>query len=435
MRVLQPRRTRVVQVREGSLFSSAPTRPQKGIGWRGVLPNADEVTCEACCYNNELMMVSSTLKRQEVKARQEDFQGLPLASNGESRQVSPGAFSVGEDAPPPESEVTPIVPGALVVAGNAGEQRLAMNVQMEQLDNGSVRARFADGAATISFTFHALVNNLGNVNINTQYTGKPLQAALLSARFLELLATMPGYLFAESYEPIFNRFLVQELPIAVPEAKLREHRNRLSLLEELYEVWIDTDIEIRYPSQTDDAEGLNNLHFVREAVRGGWIAQPIAAFDTVMTESYVRVINEELEQDGVVQRAFVFDVPDESYKVFDTMVSLGPSRRYLSGAELVSSRKEIEDWLKENSDSENTLTLKWKPLNDFPMHVFFEDWPKSSLASVQRELGEFEVVYDVKSERFKQAWEQREPWTRAIQDASRWFSLIQASEELTEDRI
>lgn len=297
----------------------------------------------------------------------------------------------------------------------------------------AARARFADGAATISFTFHALVNNLGNVNINTQYTGKPLQAALLSARFLELLATMPGYLFAESYEPIFNRFLVQELPIAVPEAKLREHRNRLSLLEELYEVWADTGIEIRYPSQTDDAEGLNNLHFVREAVRGGWIAQPIAAFDTVMTESYVRVINEELEQDGVVQRAFVFDVPDESYKVFDTMVSLGSSRRYLSGAELVSPRKEIEDWLEDNSDSENTLTLKWKPLNDFPMHVFFEDWPKSSLASVQRELGEFEVVYGVKSERFKQAWEQKEPWTRDIQDASRWFSLIQASEELTED--
>ena len=67
------------------------------------------------------------------------------------------------------------------------------------------------------------------------------------------------------------------------------------------------------------------------------------------------------------------------------------------------------------------------------MHVFFEDWPKTTLGSVKRELLEFEAVYGIGTERFEQGRERGEAWTREIQDAARWAALVQAHEELREE--
>lgn len=385
------------------------------------------------CYNKQTMMAQPIFEKEEIHSRQEDFRSLPILAGREGLPVAPGETSIGDGGAvkPEESGVSPVVAGRLVAVTSAGEQALQMNVQMEQLPNGSVRARFADEAATIGFTFHIFVNNLGNININTQYTNKPLRESLLSARFLRTLATEPGHLFAETHQPAFNRFLVHELPIVMPEPKLLDHENRLRLLEDLYEIWTDAGVEIRYPAETDDVEGYNNLQIVLDAVRGGWVAQPVETFDTPMNQPFVQDISAELAEHGAVHRAFIFDVPDESYRVFAETMHLGPSRRYLSGAQLITTCEEITDWLKRSPKDEHTLVLKWEPVDNLPMHIFFEDWPKSSLETVQRELREFEVVYGVGSQRFKQAWERKEGWTADIQDASRWLSLMQASEELT----
>ncbi|MBA2784017.1 MAG: hypothetical protein H0T74_14040, partial [Rubrobacteraceae bacterium] len=318
------------------------------------------------------MMAQPAFEKEEIHSRQEDFRSLPLLALREGLPVAPGESSIGDrdTIEPVESDVSPAVAGRLVTVTGAGEKALQMKVRMEQLPNGSVRAHFADEATTIGFTFHVFVNNLGNININTQYTNKPLRDALLSARFLNTLATESGHLFAETHQPVFNRFLVHELPIAVPEHKLLDHKNRLRLLEDLYEIWTDAGVEIRYPAETDDVEGYNNLQIVLDAVRGGWVAQPVETFDTPMNQPFVQDISAELAEHGTVRRAFVFDVPDESYRVFGEVVHLGPSRRYLSGAQLVTSLEELQDWLKRKSNEENTLALKWEPVDDLPMHIF-----------------------------------------------------------------
>jgi hypothetical protein len=90
----------------------------------------------------------------------------------------------------------------------------------------------------------------------------------------------------------------------------------------------------------------------------------------------------------------------------------------------------MELWLNENPESQAGFTLTWEPMDDTPMHVFFEDWPKASLETVERDIREFEAIYGVSSEIFKRAWEQGEAWIEEIQDGSNWFSLIQAREEL-----
>lgn len=359
---------------------------------------------------------------------------------GEEHMAS-GAQTVPEPLPVDVTreqsiERTVEVEGALVAATRFGELKLPMTSRAELSTSDSLTVTYFDRAETLSLQ---IVFDEGILNINTQYTNKPLKAALPSARFFDALITTPGRLLfevsvpVEGGEPAHHRIEVGDLPLAVPGPKLEEYQDRLRLLEALYDILVNIGVEIRYPSSTEDDEGLNNLNFVLKAIRSGWVASSVTDFSTHIPVAEVRVLLDELRQEGQVGRAFFFEISTEAYVVFGKEVNLGPSRRYLAAARLATSQEEMESWLDEEPKSKDRLDLRWEPIDDTPMHIFFEDWPRSSLESVERELREFETIYLVGSERFKQAWERDEAWIEEIQDGNRWFSLIQAREELVRE--
>jgi hypothetical protein len=326
--------------------------------------------------------------------------------------------------------------GALVASTHFGELKVPMISRAELLPDGNSTFNFFDRDETLRLQ---VIGDTGTINVKTQYTDKPLKAALSSARFFEMLATTPGRLsfevveLVEEGEPIPHRIGVGELPFSIPEPKLEEYRDRLKVLEGLYDILINTGVEIRYPANTDDAEGLNNLNFVLKAIRGGWVALSVAGFDADMPAAQVRSLLDELQDKGEALRAFMFDLPDESYRVFSKEVNLGPSRRYLAAARLSTTQEEIEAWLGEGPERTDALKLSWEPVDDTPIHVFFEEWPKSNAHTIDRELREFEAAYGVSSQHFGQAWLKRERWAVDVPDGKRWFSLVQAREELTRE--
>jgi len=394
------------------------------------------------------MSAQAILKQEERRSSQEDFHGLITTPNGGGVRLPPGeehvaseslaapetplADAIGEQATEREVEIE----GALVASTRLVELKVPMTCRAEVSPSDSLTVSYFDRAETISLQ---IVFDEQLVHINTQYTDKPLEAALTSARFFQALMTMPGRLLfevsvsVEGGEPTSILWEVGALPIPLPEPKLEEYRDRLRLLEALYEIMVNTGVEIGYPANTRDEGQLSNLNFVLKAIRGGWVASSVTDFSTHVSAAEVRTLLEELQQEGQVGRAFFFEIPNEAYEVFGKEVNLGPSRRYLAAARLTTSRGEMESWLNENPEDQDSFGLRWEPMDDAPMHVFFENWPKSSLASVERELREFEAVYRVSSERFKQAWEQGEAWIEEIQDGNRWFSLVQAREELMQE--
>ena len=333
-----------------------------------------------------------------------------------------------------EEMTTPIVlEGALVVSVRRDEFKIPMIARAERSADGEVKISFHDPAETLLLE---IVGDTGTVNIRVQYSDKPLGAALTSARFFEALATAPGVLSFEVQvvvgegEPVPHRLELSDLPFAVPEPQLEDYRNRLRLLEGLYDIWLNTGVEIRYPAHTDDPEGLRNFNFVVRAIRGGWVALSVTSFDIHVPATQARTLLEESPPGGEISRAFYFEVPKESYPVFGKGVDLGPSSRYLAGARLATTREEVEDQISATKgDDTAVVNLVWEPIEDRPLHVF-DQWPKESAQVIAQDLQEYEALYGVSSQRFKQAWEQREPWLRKIPDGARWFSLIQAHEEL-----
>jgi len=294
-------------------------------------------------------------------------------------------------------------------------------------------SHFFDENGVLEFSFLVMPGDQGTININTRYSQKPLDLALEGALFFDSLTRRPGLLYFEVHEPEFHRFPVADLPLPIPETFVARHRDRLRLLEALHEIRRETDVEISYPSETEDDVGLSNLNRVLEAIRSGWVPEWVSNFNTPMPKSEVRAIFEELRQNGEVLRAFGFDVPNESYRVFDKQINLGPSRRYLASARLATTLEEIEGWLSREHTTEDYLDLKWEPTADLPIHVFYLDWPRMSTEPVRRGLKNFEDIYGYSSDRFRQAWETGESWAQEIEDGKEWFSLIQALDELTRE--
>ncbi len=347
----------------------------------------------------------------------------------------PLASAFGEQT----AEEAVAVEGALVASTRDGDARLPMTCRVESSPTGRQTASYFDRAETLLLR---TASDAEELSIFLRCTGKPLDMALASAMFLDALMGTPGRLAFEvpvaaggggSAGAAF-RFEIGDLPLPVPGPFLEAHRDRLEVLEALHEILLATGTEIRYPEDTGDEEGgLGNLNFVLKAIRGGWVASSVGSFSTHVPPAEVRALVEELARDGEVGRAFLFELPEEAHEVFGTEVSLGPSRRYVAAAVLRTGREEMESWLGSGPGSDARLDLLWEPADGVPMHVFFEDWPESSLGSVERELREFEAVYRVGSERFKRGRERGEAWTEEIQDASRWFALVQAREELARE--
>lgn len=390
--------------------------------------------------------MQSPLKTEEVSLEQRDFVASQRATNGDGFRLYPPDFTLNDEgrersvisgSVPPEAielqrSSTP-VRGALVVSTSEGETRAEMLVQFAPLEGGGMASRFFDEDGVLEFDFLVVPGDQGTINLDTHYSGKPLNVALERALFFDSLTRTPGTLYVQVYEPQFHGFPIAELPLPIPEAVVDRHRDRLRVLEALHEVWRETGVEIRYPSETDDDVGLSNLNHVLKAVRSGWVPEWVSNFHTPMPRSEAQAFLEELKQNGEVLRAFGFDVPNESYRVFDKQIDLGPSRRYLASARLVTLREELEGWLSREPATDGPLDLTWEPTDDLPVHVFYLEWPRTSTESVRRALKDFEDAYGYSSDRFGQAWEAGEAWAREIEDGKEWFSLIQALNELTQE--
>lgn len=392
------------------------------------------------------MVMQSTLKREDVSLEQRDFIASPRTTNGDGFRLYPPDFDLGNGAQgrsgisasiPPEivelQEAATPVRGALVVSTSEGETRVEMLIQSVPLEGGGMASRFFDEGEVLEFNFLMMPDNQGTINISTHYLQKPLDVALEGALFFDSLTHAPGTLYFEIYEPEFHRFPVAELPLPIPEAFVDQHRDRARLLEALHEVWRETGVEIRYPADTEDDIGLSNLNHVLKAIRSGWVPEWVSSFNTPMAKAEVQTILEELRRNGEVLRAFGFEVPNESYRVFDKQVDLGPSRRYLASARLVTTLEEIESWFSREPATTDHFDLTWEPTDDLPIHVFYFKWPRTSDDSVKRALKDFENVYGYSSDRFRRAWEAGEAWAQEIEDGKEWFSLIQALDELTQE--
>lgn len=396
-----------------------------------------------------IMCAQAAPVEERIPSRQENFHGSHFSVNGDGVDLFSGEdqasgelkaalealFTGAVEARGGHEQETrlPIVlEGALVVSARFGEFKALMMARAERSADGEVTVSFHDHDETLLLR---TVDDTGTLDIRTQYTDKPLGAAITSARFFEALTTTPGLLSFEvmevvgENEAVPHRIEIADLPFRVPEPQLAEYRNRLRLLEGLRDIWINTGVEIRYPADTDDEEGLRNFNFVQRAVRSGWVALSVESFDANLPIAQGPVLLGELRAQGQVGRAFYFELPNESYTVFGTEVNLGPSGRYMAAARLVTSREDIEAQLRTKGGDEGKLDLAWEPEGDLPMHVFYYQWPSSSADSVEQDLREYEAVYGVSSERFRQAWEYGESWAQAIPDGGRWFSLIQAHDE------
>lgn len=392
------------------------------------------------------MVMQSTLKREELSLEQRDFVASPRATNGDGFRLYPPDFRLGDEGqerPGVSAYISPEiielqesaipVRGALVVSTSEGETRGEMLIQAVPLEGGGMASRFFDEDGVLEFNFLVLPGDQGTININTHYSQKSLDMALEGALFFDSLTRKPGRLYFEVYEPEFHRFPVAELPLPIPEAFVDQHRDRLRLLEALHEIQRETDVEIRYPSETEDDIGLSNLNHVLKAIRSGWVPEWVSSINTPMPVSETQTFLEELRRNGEVLRAFAFDVPNESYRVFDKQIDLGPSRRYLAGARLATTLEEIEGRYSRKSALGDPIELTWEPTNDFPIHVLYLEWPRTSTESVKRALKDFEDAHGYSSNRFGQAWEAGEAWAREIEDGKEWFSLIQALNELTQE--
>jgi len=392
------------------------------------------------------MVTQTTLQLEELPSSQADFRGVLTAPNGAGVQLLPGEEQVAAEAPPPSrtpaaqtSRVqatgeTVVLEGVLTASTSSGDVRLPVTNLVEMPFEGGIRLTFTDLAETISLR---ILPEAKALNAQLRYIGKPLADALASARFFDVLVGAPGRLAFQPHLPggeaAGERLDIGDLPLPVPDQKRTAHRDRLELLEALQEILLATGVEVRYPEDSEDEDdGLDALNFVLKAIRGGWVASSVDGFTTRLGPAEVRALLEELARDGEVGRAFLFDLPEESYDVFGVRVNLGPSRRYVAAATLATGREEMEAWLGDRPGDGARLDLLWQPASGAPMHVFFEDWPKKTLGSIERELREFETVYGVGTERFRQGRERGEAWIREVQDAPRWASLAQALEELRE---
>lgn len=396
------------------------------------------------------MCAQTTLVEERHKSRQADFHGPVSSVNGDGVRLLSGEENVSSELRTgvgmaltgafvdgiSDQQTLPIVlEGAFVVSAGASEFKFPTIARIERTPDGGGTVNFHDYAETL-----LLSPDSDTLYVNTYYTEKPLPDALASARFFEVLSMTPGVLSFEAHGVVGEaelappRIEVADLPLSVPDAWIEDHRNRIRLLEGLFDIWRNTGVEIRYPENTDDEEGLRNYNFVQGAVRGGWVALTVSSLDLHVPEAHARSLLEELQTSSQVSRAFYLEVPNESYLVFGKEVDLGPSDRYLAAARLATTREEIEEQLSATGNSVGAVSLTWEPIDGAPVHVLFDQWPTgSSPNAIRQELREYEAIYGVRSQHFKQAWERREPWTLEVQDASRWFSLIEADEELAEE--
>jgi hypothetical protein len=281
------------------------------------------------------------------------------------------------------------------------------------------------GAEGVEFVLDARPDGRGTLRFDVHYAGLPLEQALSYARFLRALYWEKGTLSLTRLEPTEVTFELIKLPLPLDPAAKERTEDMVHLLEALDEVERATATEFVYPSEVDD-EDLRNLNHALKAIRSGWIALPVTDFTTPMGPEGVRNILRVVAEEGEVLKALAMTAEWERVRVFDAWVDLGPSVRYISGARLATQRSEMEDWLASNPESDTSFNIRWVPVDDAWVHVFYNDWPKPSRKAIREDIRAFEEEYGRSSDEFRRAWEGGEQWARELEGGDVWITLLDA---------
>ncbi|HLM77576.1 MAG TPA: hypothetical protein VK361_04180, partial [Rubrobacteraceae bacterium] len=310
------------------------------------------------------------------------------------------------------------------------EGSISLDLPMHAYSEATSGSGITTGDATeVVFVLEARLDQRVFLQLNVHYAGLPLSKALHYTRFLLTLSSSKGTLYLTRLEPQEESFELVDLPLPWDSAQKEETKARLSLLTALSEVSEATGVEFAYPSKIDEQD-LRDLNYILKVIRGGWVALPITDFTTPMDPEGIKNIIDLIGQKGNESGALGMSSPGERVKIFDTWVDLGPSIRHISGARLDTPLSEMKEWLASNPEPQESFSVRWVPVEDAPLHVFFHDWPKPSLTATREDIKAFEAENGKTSEEFRQAWESGEEWAREVEDGDVWLTLLDVERHL-----
>jgi len=378
----------------------------------------------------------------ELHVPPENFRVSPEAQEG-------GSFVIRDVLPPVqdpvrlESALTPkqanrIFEQALEVSGpllyrltaDNTEDSISLELAMYAYPDATSGFRIATHDTNeVTFVLEARSEQRVFIQLSVHYAGLPVSKALQYTRFLHALSSSEGTLYLTRLQPEEEIFELVGLPLQGDPTEKEKTKDRLSLLKALSEVSDVTGAEFVYPSKIDD-EDLRALNYILKVIRGGWVALPIINFTTPMGPEGTKNIIDLIGQKGNELGNLAMSSPEERVKVFDTWVDLGPSVRHISGAHLETPLSEMKEWLDSNPGPHDSFSVRWVPVEEAPLHVFYQDWPKPSLTGIREDIKAFEEENSKTSEEFLHAWESGEEWARNIKDGDVWITLLDVERHL-----
>lgn len=263
-----------------------------------------------------------------------------------------------------------------------------------------------------------------NFRFDTNYAGLPVSMALSYARFCRALVWREGTLYLSRVDADEERLELAKLPLSIDPSVEKVEADRIRFLEALDEVGRATGTKFVYPPEVED-DDLRILNHVLKAIRGGWIALLVTDFTIPMSPEGAQNTLDIMQED----RQLRMDSSSERVRLFDKWVDLGPSRRYVSHVRL-ATRSEMEEWLASGPKLDDTFDIRWEPVGEARVHVFYENWPKPSLGAIHEDIRAFEQETGKSSDAFRRAWEGGEAWAKEIQDGDVWLTLLDAKRHI-----
>ncbi|CAN5912059.1 hypothetical protein BH23ACT11_BH23ACT11_05020 [soil metagenome] len=292
----------------------------------------------------------------------------------------------------------------------------------------SIKLFTPDSAEGIEFALKIGTHRQGQLDLNVRYAGLPLDKALSYASFVSALHSSKGALYIAEPQQNSERFELFRLPLPLDNSRKSESEDMVRFLEALREVSEATGTKLVYPAEVKD-EDLRKLNHILGAIRGGWVALPVIDFTTPLERDGIKNVLNLVAQEGEVLKSLAMTAEWERVKIFNAWVNLGPSIRYVSGARLLTPRSEMEQWL-DSGPADESFDVRWKPVEEARVHVFYNEWPKPSLRATREDIKAFEEETGRTSEEFRAAWDAGEAWTQEVEDGDIWLSLLDAERHL-----
>ena len=265
-----------------------------------------------------------------------------------------------------------------------------------------------------------------DMKVSIEYAGLPVDVALSYVRFLYALYSDEGILSFTMLEPERQEIDLVELPVFLDEQTKANLEVQLEFLGNLVAVGEATGTRFVYPEQVGNEE-LRDAGRVAEIVRTGWITEHIE--DLRLTPTPEGALSLPLDEEGAeVQLAITGE--GAIVRLLGVEIDLGPSVHWIERARLDPPVARVREWLDSDPSPEDSIEVRFVPVGGAPMHVFFPDWPKPSLARVNRDIRAFENKYEMRSEKFSAAWKKGKESVRRVENGNIWMSLLRAKKSL-----